>query len=449
LSTAPPRSPSRLRRLLGQPALLLAAAVALAGLASAWDLGRRSPGLDFYQFWVVAQAAGREDVDNVYGDAERARLGQEFIQRSFTDEDSERRRVAAAPWKVLEPTATPLLYTAFRPLSGGSYEADWRAWRLLSLVLFAAGLLVLARRAGADPVVAMLVLAFVAWAFQPLKAEVRVGNVNELQIGLLAAYVWLSSRTGRSRAQPLAGALLALTVAFKPNLLPLVPVLAAGWFLRARRRQLALQCAGFAAGAAVAALLPLLTFGSLQCWRDWIDYLSALPAEKIPLRFGNMGLARLLFEATDVDLSVPLAAASLIAVVACQWLGARRGRAAAPAAAVEDVAAVGAGCLVCLLSAPMVWLHYLLLALPAALVLLRSDGERPRPPGRIALTVLALIGLAVDPVTHAFGLQQLWAQAILTSLALILLFALLCAEMAGWALPPAAGGTTIPAGGAS
>ena len=428
--------------------MLLALALALAGLLSAWDLGRRSPGLDFYQFWVVAQVAGRADVENVYGDEERARLGQEFISRSLTDEDSERRRVVAEPWKVLEPTATPLLYTAFRPLSGGSYEGDSRAWRLTSLLALAVGLLALARRAGLDGTMGALVLAFVTLSFQPLKAEIRVGNVNELQIGLLAAYLWLSSRDG-SRAQIAAGALLALTVVFKPNLLAVMPVLAACWFLRGRRRKLALQGVGLAAGAALAALLPLLTFGSLACWPDWMAYLAALPPEKIPLRFGNMGLPRLLFEATELELSIPLAAATLIAALACLRRGARPGPETPPSAAVEDMAAVGAGCLVYLLSSPMVWLHYMLLALPAALLLLRPHPGGTRASQRFALTVLALIGLAVDPATQAFELQRLEHQAVITSLSLLLLFVLLCVEMAGWTLPREGGGTTIPAGGAS
>ena len=60
-----------------------------------------------------------------------------------------------------------------------------------------------------------------------------------------------------------------------------------------------------------------------------------------------------------------------------------------------------------------------------------------------------MTALAVDPATHAFGLQDLESQAILTSAALALLLALLCAEMAGWALPSSGGGTTIPGGGAS
>ena len=421
--------------------MLLALALAVAGLGSAWDLGRRSPGLDFYQFWVVAQVAGRDDVPNVYADEARSRIGAEFVRRSLTDEDSERRRVAARPWKVLVPLGTPLLYTAFRPLSGGSYEGDYARFRLLSLVACVAGLLAIARLVGHGPALALLVLAFVAHSFQPLKADIRVGNVNEVQVGVIAAYLWLSSRDDVSRAQIAAGALLALLLLFKPNLLPALPVLAACWSLRGRRRKLARQAMGLAMGALLGALLPLLAFGSLDAWRDWLAYLTALPAAKIPLQVGNMGLSRLLFEALGVDLSPLLATASLAAVLACVWQGRRRAAdAPTPPAAVEDTAAVAAGALVYLLSAPMVWLHYLLLALPAVLLVLRDGSRSPGGAWPRVLAVAALAGIAVDPLTAALGVRDLQHQAIVTSLALLSLFAVLCLEIAGWAAPTAPAG---------
>jgi len=411
----------------------------VAGLAQAWDLGRRSPGLDFYQFWVVAQVAGRDDVPNVYGDEARARIGAEFVRRSLTDEDSERRRVAAGPWQVLEPTATPVLYTAFRPLAGGSYEAGHFAFRVLGLTACAAGILVMAHLVGHGAAVALLVLAFVAGSFQPLKADIRVGNVNEVQLGMIAAYLWLSSRDDISRAQIAAGAWLALILLFKPNLLPALPVLIACWSLRGRRRKLARQAAGLALGTVLGVLLPLLAFGSLRAWPDWLAYLTALPAAKIPLQVGNMGLSRLLFEMLGVDLSAVLATVALAAVLACLWQGRRRSaEAAAPPAAIEDTTAVAAGSLVYLLSAPMVWLHYLLLALPAALLLLRPRREAALGAWTPVLAAGALVGLAVDPLTAAFGVRDLQHQAMATSLALMSLLTLLCVEIAGWATPPAA-----------
>jgi hypothetical protein len=416
----------------------MALALAAAGLAQAWDLGRRSPGLDFYQFWVVAQVAGRDDVPNVYGDEARARVGEEFIQRSLSDEDSERRRVAARPWRVLVPLGTPLLYTAFRPLSGGSYEGDYQWFRLVSLIACVAGLLGIARLVGHGPAVGLLVLAFVAHSFQPLKSDIRVGNVNEVQLGAIAAYLWLSSRADGSRVQVAAGALLALLVVFKPNLLPLLPVLAACWFLRGRRRKLARQAVGLAMGAVLGALLPVLAFGSLDAWPNWLAYVTALPPATIPLQYGNMGLSRLLLESLGVDLSWVLAAASLAAVLACLWWGRRRDPAApTPPAAIEDTAAVATGSLVYLLSAPMVWQHYLLLALPGVILLLRDGGGAPRRAWPRSVAVGILLAIAVDPMTVAFGVRDLQHQAIAISLALVSLLVLLCLEMSRWGAVPA------------
>jgi hypothetical protein len=433
-------------RFLIDPVALLAFALALSGLAGAWDLGRRSPGLDFYQFWVVAQVAGRGDVPNVYDAEARTRIGAEFVRRSLTDEDSERRRVAARPWQVLEPTATPLLYSVFRPISGGSYEAGHALFRLASLVALTAGVLTLARLVGHGATLALLLLALVTHAFQPLEADIRVGNVNQLQLGGIAVYLWLSSRPDRSRLQIAAGALLAAMVLFKPNLLPLVPLLLACWLLRRRRGKLARQALGMALGTPCGLALGGYVFGTLQAWSDWWAYLSSLPPAKIPLRYGNIGLARLLLETLDVDLAPLLALATTGLVLFCLWLGRRRDvpppAGPDPAATIEDTAALGAGCLVYLLSAPMVWLHYLLLALPAVSLLLRREvpghQDARAASWRRGLVVVALLGIAVDPLAQALGIQRLRDQAVLTTLALLLVFVLLCREIASWSRPPRA-----------
>ncbi len=436
MTTSPPsRWAGRLSR---DPALLLAAVLALSGLGASWSLGRRSPGLDFYQFWVVAQVAGRGDVPNVYAEEARYRLAGEFRRRAQTDEDSERRRVAAQPWKVFEPTATPLLYSAFRPLSGGSYEHDFLLFRLIGLAAFTTGVLALARRLGHGLTVALLFVAFAGLACQPLESDIRVGNVNQLQVGLIAGYLWLSSRKDASRWQWAAGALLALLVLFKPNLIALVPLLAASWILGRRRQKLARQSVGMAAGAAAGVAAPALVFGTWQAWPQWLAYLRSLPPEKIPLRYGNMGLARQVLETLEVDLAPLLALATTAIVLACLWLGRRHGPVPA---AIEDGAAIAAGCLVYLLSAPMVWLHYLLLALPAAVVLLRPGDGATVAAWRRVPAVVALLAIGVNPWADPFGIQDLRVQAAVTSLGVLVLFALVCVDLSR--------GLSAPRGGAA
>src|SRR5687768_11573480 len=164
--------------------------------------------MDFYQFWAIAQIIGRADVPSIYAEDQHPRLGAELIRRSLTEDDSERRRAAARVWQVLEPTATPMLYSAFRPFASLRYDDAHRFYRALCLVALTAAILTLAARMGRPAAVGLLMLALVNVAFRPLKTDVQVGNINQIQLAGIAAYLWLSSRRDADRRQTLAGALL-------------------------------------------------------------------------------------------------------------------------------------------------------------------------------------------------------------------------------------------------
>ena len=422
-------------KVLRDPATLLAAVLAAAGLVQTWDLGRRSPGSDFYQFWIVAQVIGRADVPSIYDEEAHPRLGAEFVRRSFTDDDSERRRAAAREWQVLEPTATPLLYSAFRPLGGLDYEQAHLLFRAVSLAALATGVVAIALLLGHSAAAALMMLAVATVAFRPLKTGVQVGNVNELQLAGIAAYLWLSSGRDGGRRQAVAGALLGALVLFKPNLLPALPLLAASWVLGGRRGKLALQAAGAAAGGLLALAVTAAVFGSPAAWTDWLAFMRVFPPAKIPLRFGNVGLSRLAWETMDLRLAPWLGGLFLGLALACLWAGRPRaeptGAHDAGRAMAADTTALSAGCLAYLLSAPLVWIHYLLLALPAALLLLRDSGEgEPRDDARRVLASLALVAVAVDPVADLLRIYDMYQQAALTAAGLAVLFALTLRELA-------------------
>jgi hypothetical protein len=185
----------------------------------------------------------------------------------------------------------------------------------------------------------------------------------------------------------------------------------------------------------VGLLFSALVFGSLTPWRDWLEYLAAFPPENIPLRLGNLGLARIVSDTMNLRVSPALAAVSLGLALAAVWVGRSRGT-EVPAddpsrAAVEDTVALAAGSFVYLLSAPLVWDHYLLLALPGALVLLRDAKETGRGDAvRRGLAGVALILLAIDPLKNLLNLYDMYAQAALTVAGLMVLFALTVRELA-------------------
>ncbi|MGH7896641.1 MAG: glycosyltransferase 87 family protein, partial [Candidatus Binatia bacterium] len=294
-----PETPS-----LTRPVVLLALLLALVGGARIWDLGEHSPAIDFYQFWVVAEVAGRDDVEDIYGEFDRVRIGQEYQRRASRDADSPLHRAAAKLWPKLTPLGTPFFYAVFRPLAGGSYDQALRRYRVLCWIALTAGLALLARVLSLSPPAMLIVLAVLTTIFEPLRADVRVGNVNQLQLVMLALYLWLGNRADHSRRQLAAGAALALAVAFKPNLGLIVPLIALSWALERRWQRLRLQGYGMIGGAAAAVATGMIAFGSVRVWGDWLRIVTTMPPAMIPLGAGNFGLDRLLYERFGIELDV-------------------------------------------------------------------------------------------------------------------------------------------------
>ena len=416
-----------------RPEAVLALLLTINGVAQIWLLAQHSPAIDYYQFWVVSQVAGRADVHDVYGDVDRARIGREFQERAFTDDTSALRRAAAQLWPTLTPLGTPFLYATFHPLVRGAYDDDLRRHRIVSLAALGLGVLLLGRLLRLSPTTVLIVLAALTQAFEPLRSDVRVGNVNQLQVGMLAVYLWLGRGPDRSGFQVAAGTALALAVWFKPNVAAIVPLVLLSAALERRWDRLARQGAGMLGGTLLAVGTGAFLFGTLRAWRDWLRIVTTLPPEIGQLGAGNFGPARILYERLGIAASPYLAVVAMAAAVACLWRGSSgRGDTPAPpeAGAARDVAIVGAGCLVYLLSAPVVWLHYLLLALPAALAVLSTsragiDGVASR-----ILAGLAWAAIAVDPAVDLAGMRDLPQQATLAAAGLLLLFVLTLREIA-------------------
>jgi len=142
-------------------------------------------GVDFYQFWVVGQALGHTDVTDVYSTGGRRRLGAEYLD--LARREANPRRAAVAEYRqTLETYSTPFLYAVLKTLSGGDYEIDFRNYRLLMLACLVLGVAILARLLGHSLAMTLGAIAvFSAW-FAPFTSDMRVGNVNSIQLALLA-----------------------------------------------------------------------------------------------------------------------------------------------------------------------------------------------------------------------------------------------------------------------
>jgi hypothetical protein len=204
-------------RLLGADgAALLIALLAATGVASAWRLGQSVAAVDFYHFWLIPRVVARGESADVYAAGESARLGRLYLDRALAEPGAVRQKAAARYRTVLDPSATPFLYTVFWPLSTSSYERDYALFRALSLACGTVAIIVLARMLDYGWPAVLTALAFVMWAFEPIRSDIRVGNVNQVQLAGLAFYLGLCRR-GKVTHDLLAGTWLGLLTLFKPN----------------------------------------------------------------------------------------------------------------------------------------------------------------------------------------------------------------------------------------
>lgn len=419
----------------------LAAALALISVAQIWDAGRSFSGIDFYQFWVGAQMAGRPDIENFYDPETGQRLGTEFLQRAHFEEDSALRRSVAQQRPRLDLFSTPFLYTTFRLFALGGYDDDYWRFRFVSLASLVGSVLVLGRLLALPTSTIWLSLVAFTVAFQPLRADIRAANVNQLQLAGVTLFLWLQHRPG-NQSRFLAGVTLGLLIAFKPNLAVVGALLAISWIFERRFRELLRIASGAAAGSAAAVLVSSWAFGSVASWGQWLHKLQSIPPSILPLEWGNFGLSRLLMETADLELTRPLAFFLGLVALASLALAHRKTFRTTLAAGEgktrstpttdrsllghRDTVGFSLATLVTFLSSPLVWQHYLVLAIPAILVLwspLFPSGSWIRTRGVLAL--LTWSAIAISPFTILFGIEALIHQAILVNCGLALLFGLL------------------------
>ena len=380
-------------------AILVSAALVVWGVVSSWRLAAQTTGLDFYQFWIGGQEAPQER-GGLWSPEARLRLGGKHYQSAITSGESERLASVAQSRRELELFSTPFLYTCFGALPK-RYELAYLIWRIIGLVSLIAAIALMARALGWHLAPALFFLAFVLLLFQPLKSELRVGNVNGLQLLMIAAY-FVTPAVVR-------GAVLGVAIAFKPNIAIALPLVIA-YDLAHDRRVLAREMAGVVAGGAAAVAISSAYFRSATAWIDWLHAARSLSTIVYPREIGNVAPALSLGSDAWV-LAAVLTIAAIVLVV--------RGHRVSPELAIS------VGLLVYLMTASLVWLHYLLLAIPLGMILLGSSSMLVQGVAGAAMTFIAadpwevllrtqsereeatliaigLIGLAVAAIVHVW-----------------------------------------------
>lgn len=358
--------------------IVAGALLVAAGLRSAWQTASSSQGLDFYQFWIGGQEAPHER-GALWSPETSKRLGSSYYYRAASSK-SERMYVVASGRRELELFSTPFLYTCFGLLPT-DYERAYLIWSVLGLVSLAVAIALMARALRWSIAAFLFFLGFVLLLFQPLTSELRVGNVNEVQLLIIALYF--------VTPPAVRGGILGVAIALKPNVALALPLVAA-FELAHDRRKLLPEMLGVAAGGAAAVAVSSAYFRAATVWIDWLRAARSLSQTIYARETGNVAPALFLGRYAWV-LAVVLTIGAVFLIVRYRGASAEL--------------AVSLGLLIYLLSAPLVWLHYLLLAIPLGMVLLSAQSMVVKMISALALiliaatlTTLGLIGLGIGAV---------------------------------------------------
>lgn len=340
---------------------------------------------DMYHPWGIAQVHAQMPRDaNPYVDT---RPYADAMATFALATNSSKASLAENFWRGrtarhIEPTGTPLFYAVMSILPR-DYDASHLAIALVQHACVALAFLLLLRLRGIGPWPALCVAFLVELTFNPFIQDVKMANMNSLQLAAFAALIHASASGALERRRWADRAFLpalALLVLFKPNIVWIAGALAAHYAVRRGARATAVgvalcvpvALAGMAIGAAY--------FGALHAWPDWLRYIGGHGGSLLySLDGGNQSVAMLMAERTGgydaYTYSLILVAAIAIGFVAVLSESGKHPEQLLPASArvLDDPwLAASLGVLMTCATAPLVWPHYFLLnLLPITWLLLR------------------------------------------------------------------------------
>ena len=417
--------------------LMLSILVALS-LMGAWMYAKETPGIDYYLTWVAADVVGNDSPHNIYDPSSRFKLA--VIYRNKADElkDAPRQKRAARHLQDYHLTATPFLYWFTGLLTTGDYETDLDNWHALSLFLLTVSILVTCRLLGFSTVTSMaFLLPVLAW-FSPLHSDLRVANVNSLQLGWIGLVIWLSSRVPNKLNTFVVGLATGLLVMFKPNLAAVALLLAGGWGVRRQYSSLLFGLGGMTSAAVTSILVSSWWMGGVTAWSDWARVVGDL-VETIAGK-GAAGNYSIVSEFTSEFSSFNMLILVLSLCGLClvlYWWGRKRNPDLTGELVHEDrdflenTLLISIGCIITMLASGLVWIHYYLLTIPMFIFVFRplQTTGKIRVLDVLMLRVLPAIALVclLDTVINVLiGIDNLtyWRVATMTNILILFVIGL-------------------------
>lgn len=386
---------------------------ALSGLQQGWSQ-------DFYHLWAIPVARRlSSDLRDPYVDP----ASYVSVLRRHAPREEDPRFVAPHAMRQdrFDPTGTPLVYTLFAFLPSGYVQAA-TTFSVFQVIAFLVAMLLLGRLLGLDLSTNVLLAVLSLWLWSPIQTDLNTGNVNAFQLLLLAAII-ATHRLARRAMANTAGtwktaALVALPLllvlifaAFKPNAYCVVPCVLASWVLSFPKRELVRACVLALPPFVTVLLLPVFWFGTFEVWFHWLHYLQVFSGDKLT-DYGNYAFSKRIEILTAIPEAIvrhgllALLLASFAALL--PWRvghGETKTLACAFRPLRDPVLSISIGVLLSLVTAPLVWQHYYVLALiPLLYVLTRFQ----RPTLAVGLAILAalMMARAIFPVARELGVER-------------------------------------------
>jgi hypothetical protein len=209
------------------------------------------------------------ELTNIYGALDRQRIGQHFLDRAMARKASLSHLKAAAYRRVINPAGTPFLYSVFYLTSKGDYDFDYTIFRIVSYFVYLLSIVVLGDLLKIPRLLAIFLVVLLTEYFGPFRLDVMEGNVNQLQVGIVALLLWLRSRKKTIGVEALSGLVCGLLIMFKPNMAPIgIFLLGATLLLRSIRPAL-IVAGAMGLGVGFGFGLPLILFGRVCNWEQW------------------------------------------------------------------------------------------------------------------------------------------------------------------------------------
>lgn len=335
-----------------------------------------SPTMDFFMIWSVPHALSFAPVSNIYSYEGEMKLRSEMMREASMPGASEIKRRAYAQIKDIEDpliTGTPFLYAAEGLLSGGQYSVEQKRFIYFSLLCFITALFVLCRMLKFSPLETVLLLIFFMVFFEPHLSDLRMGNLNQIQLLIITLFIFLMIRS----RDFWAGLILGIGTMLKPNTYLIIPLLALLFLVDKRYRKIFFTLSGICTGIIFSILVSSYYFGGPGIWLQFANSLSSTLKLTDSFELGNFGLSMLIFHLTGKTLSSLILGALVIGYASLVFL--TRNRASISDFNKEEIEArrsneifsvTGVSCLIILLSSNLVWLHYYVLAIPLLLYLM-------------------------------------------------------------------------------